>query len=136
MVCRTWTIIRRRQRHSWTNRRVDRLRAFECARKDRRPGPGRRYEPLGYQYRDLLRRIVVRRVEFHHDLTEHAYKRHVVDAHAAHLLGVVYDRGVGVIVVPGTARRRHFVTARPYRRDQFLHPEWTLRQRFAVRHES
>src|SRR5215213_9793428 len=132
MVCRTWTIIRRRQRHRWTNRRVDGLRAVKCTRQDRRSGPGRRHEPLDHQYRDLLRWFIARCVELHHDAIEHAYERHVVDAYAAHLLGVVYDRGAGVVVIPGAAWRRHSVAARSHRRNQFLYPERTLCQRLTL----
>src|SRR5215510_8484151 len=132
MVWRSWTIICGRQRYGWTNRGVDRLRAVECARQDCRPGPGRRHEPLGHQYRDLLRRLVVRRTELHHNVIEHADQRHVVDAHAADLLGVVYDCGAGVVVVSGVTRRRHSVAARSYRRNKLFHSERTLRQWLAL----
>jgi hypothetical protein len=130
-----WTIIRGRQRHCWTNRRLDRLRAAERSRQDRRSGPGRRYEPLGHQYRDLLRWFAAGRVELHYDLAEHAYQGHVVDAHAAHLLGVVYDRGARLVVIPGAARRRHSVVARSHRWNEFLYSERTLRQRPALGYE-
>ena len=61
-----WTIIRRRQWYGRAYWWLDWLRATQRARQDRRSGPGRGYEPLGDQYRDLLRRLAARRVELHH----------------------------------------------------------------------
>jgi len=51
------------------------------------------HEPVGDQYRDLLRRLVARCFELHHHLAQHAYERHVADAHAADLLGVTSPLG-------------------------------------------
>src|SRR6185436_2587983 len=127
----TWTIIHRRQWHGWTNRRLDGLRAAERARQDCGPRPGRRHEPLGDQYRDLLHRLVAGCVELHHHAAQHAYKRHVADAYAADLLGVVHDCGARVVVVSGAARRRHSAPPRSYRGHELLYSEWPLRERLA-----
>src|SRR6185369_15140683 len=133
MVFWSWAIVHRRERYRRTHRRLDRLRTAECPRQDRRARTRRGHEPLGDQHRHLLRRLAPRRVEFHHDAPEHAHERHVVDAHAAHLLGVVYNGGAGPFVVPGSARRWDPAAARPHRGNQLLHPEWPLRQRTAFR---
>src|SRR5829696_2564667 len=132
----SWTIVRGRQRHGGTDRRVDRLRALELGRQDCGARSGRGHEPLGHQYRDLLHRLSVRRVEFHHDSAEHAHERHVVDAYAIDLLGVVYDCGAGVAVLPGAARRRHSVAARSRCGHQLLYPGWTVHERSSFRLES
>jgi hypothetical protein len=115
---------------------ADGLCAFERAGQDRRAGPGRRHEPVGHQYRDLLHRLSPGRVEFHHDAAEHAHERHVVDAHAVDVLGVVYHRRPGVVVVPGAAGRRHSVAARSHRGNQLFYSKRIVRERIAFRHKS
>ncbi len=60
-------------------------------------------------------------LELHHHTFEHAHQRHVVDAHAADLLGMVHNRGAGAPVVPGPSRRRNSVAARSHRGNELLH---------------
>src|ERR1043166_7836201 len=99
-------------------------------------GAGRRHEPLGHQHRDLLRRFAARCAELHHYALEHAHERHVVNAHAADLLGLVHHGSAGAVVVSCAAWRRHSVAARSHRGHELLRSGRSLLQRRAVRQQS
>src|SRR4029079_2226835 len=131
-----WAVICRREWNGRAYWRVDRLCAFECARKNRRPGSGCRHEPVGDQYRDLLCRIAPRCTQLHHDASEYAHKGNVVDADAAYVLGVVYHRSACFVVVPGSTRRWHSVATGSDCWHQLLYSWRSLRERCPVRYES
>src|SRR5204863_663713 len=67
---------------------------------------------------------------------EHAHERHVADAHATYLLGLVHHCGAGAVVVSGFARRRHSVAAGSYRRHELLYSRRSLRERLALWQQS
>src|SRR5436190_3785833 len=120
MVFKTRRIVRRRQRYGGSYRRLDWLSAFERTRKECRTGTRRRRKSLDHQYRHLLRRLAVGRLELYHHAVEYAHARDDTHAHAAHLLGVVYDRNSRIAFISGLGGRRHPLVARSNWRHELL----------------
>ena len=84
---------------------------------------------MDHQHRDFLRGFVARRAEFHYDAAEHAHARHVFDAHATDLLGLVYNRGAGAAFISGVIGRRNSIAVGPNRGDQLLYSRQLVRER-------
>src|SRR5205807_7302297 len=68
---------------------------------------------------------------FYHHPAEHAHARHVSDAHAVDLLGLVHHRGAGAAFVSGFIGRRNSIAVGSNRRNQLFHSRQFVRWRFA-----
>src|SRR6185369_8246371 len=84
-----------------SDRRLDRLCAVEFRRSCDWSRSGIRSRPLDHKYRHILYSLATRRPEFYYDNPQYAGERHVADADAADLLGLVYDGDTFSAVLPG-----------------------------------
>ena len=66
------------------------------------------------------------RAQLHHDVAQHAHEGNVADAHAVDLLGLVYNRRVGVAFVSGVVGRRHPFVARSAGRHELFYSRRTV----------
>ena len=133
---RAWTIIRRRQRHGWANRRLDRLRAAECARQDCRPGQGAGMNLWIISIAIFCVGSLLGALNFITTLLNMRTKGMSLMRMPLTCWAWFTTAVLALLVVPGAARRRHPAAARSHRGHQLLYSRRSLRQRLALRHES
>src|SRR5438309_2015146 len=121
----------RREWNGWTNWRLDRICPIERVGEGRGSRPGSRRKSLDHQHRNLLRGFVARRAEFYHHAAQYAHPRHVFDADAVDLLGMVHDRGAGAAFVSGLIGRRNSIAVGSNRGNQLLYSRKLVCERCA-----